>query len=473
MDSNITLKVYSTSTVVMVISVLAYIWKVSLFFKVMNAKYIAEQIFLAGVESVLPDKIMHKVFYLKKGTLYISNRSFKLTDFHNIYVIGAGKASALMAKEVETVLGKRIKKGHIIVKHGHSCTLEHIRVTEAGHPTPDEPGFRATSDIIELIQDAAENDLVLCLISGGGSSLLTDYPEGSSPEDLILLNQILLKSGADIQEMNSVRKHVSYIKGGQLARIIFPATLVSLILSDVIGDSLDVIASGPTFPDTSTFENALQVLNKYKLIDKVPASIMRHITLGVQGLIPETPKVGDPVFKKAINLIIGSNKIALQAASQKAVELGYNNTSVVTSELNGDAASAAEQIVQNALQLQNDTTRSKPLCLLYGGETTVQVTGMGLGGRNQHLALCAALLLENTKGITFLSAGTDGNDGPTDVAGAVVNGCTVQEAVSLNIDPRESITGFDSYHFFQQAGGHIRTGSTLTNVMDLLVVLIE
>jgi len=436
------------------------------------SKHDAEQIFLAGVESVLPDKMMRKVFYLEKDTLHISNLSFQLADFQNIYVIGAGKASALMAKEIETVLGNRITKGHIIVKHGHGCTLEHILVTEAGHPTPDEPGFRATSEIVQLMHQVGEDDLVLCLISGGGSSLLTDYPEGSSPEDLILLNQLLLKSGADIQEMNSVRKHVSHIKGGQLARIIFPATLVSLILSDVIGDSLDVIASGPTSPDTATFGDALQILKKYNLTERIPSSILRHLTLGSQGLIAETPKTGDPAFRKTDNLIIGSNLIALQAASQKAIALGYN-VSIVTSELNGDAALAAEQIVQNAILIQNDPSRPNPFCLLYGGETTVQVTGTGLGGRNQHLALCAAFLLEITEGITLLSAGTDGNDGPTDVAGAVVDGSTLQDVNTLKIDPRDYRNRFDSYHFFQQAGGHIRTGSTLTNVMDLIVVLIK
>ena len=438
----------------------------------MNARNSVEQIFRTGVKSVLPDKMIRKELKLKADNLFISGLSYRLSDIDHIYVIGAGKASALMAKEVEAILGNRVTEGHIVVKHGHGCELKHIRVTEAGHPTPDLPGFQATRDILKLVKKAGENDLVLCLLSGGGSSLLADYPENSTPDELIEMNQLLLKSGADIQEMNAVRKHLSQVKGGQLAKSIFPATLVSLILSDVIGDSLDVIASGPTSPDPATFQDAFKVLEKYRLMDKTPASIIQHIQKGLRGLVPETPKAGDPIFRKTYNLIIGSNRIALQAAQKKAIELGFS-TSILTSELKGDAATAANYIVQIAVNKQNDNDSTLPLCLLLGGETTVQVTGTGLGGRNQHLALCAAMLLTGIKGITLLSAGTDGNDGPTDAAGAVVDGDTVPKALSMDIDPVKYRIEFDSYHFFEQAGGHIITGSTLTNVMDMVVVLVE
>lgn len=438
----------------------------------MSAEHSVEQIFLAGVKSVLPDKMIRQVVQMDAETLCISSLTFSLSGINRIIVIGAGKASALMAKELETILGNRITDGHIVVKYGHSCPLTSIQVSEAGHPIPDLNGLLATQAILKMVENAGKNDLVICLISGGGSSLLADIPEDITAEDLIRMNQLLLKSGASIQEMNAVRKHVSKVKGGQLVRAIFPATLVSLILSDVIGDSLDVIASGPTCSDSSTFREAVNVLEKYNIYDHMSPSIQTYLLKGIQGLIPETPKSGDPVFSKTHNRIIGSNRIALEAAQKKAIEMGFL-TSVITSELDGDATQAAGYIVQYALNVQSDNNKQKPVCLLFGGETTVQVAGNGLGGRNQHLALCAARLLTNINGITLLAAGTDGNDGPTNAAGAVVYGETFMHAFSLGIDPNKFISEFDSYHFFKQAGGHLITGSTLTNVMDLIVVLVE
>lgn len=438
----------------------------------MSAEHSVEQIFLAGVKSVLPDKMIRQLVQMDAETLCISSLTFSLSGINRIIVIGAGKASALMAKELETILGNRITDGHIVVKYGHSCPLTSIQVSEAGHPIPDLNGLLATQAILKMVENAGKNDLVICLISGGGSSLLADIPEDITAEDLIRMNQLLLKSGASIQEMNAVRKHVSKVKGGQLVRAIFPATLVSLILSDVIGDSLDVIASGPTCSDSSTFREAVNVLEKYNIYDHMSPSIQTYLLKGIQGLIPETPKSGDPVFSKTHNRIIGSNRIALEAAQKKAIEMGFL-TSVITSELDGDATQAAGYIVQYALNVQSDNNKQKPVCLLFGGETIVHVAGNGLGGRNQHLALCAARLLTNINGITLLAAGTDGNDGPTNAAGAVVYGETFMHALSLGIDPNKFISEFDSYHFFKQAGGHLITGSTLTNVMDLIVVLVE
>jgi hydroxypyruvate reductase/glycerate 2-kinase len=438
----------------------------------MDSFSISEQIFRAGVDSVLPDKMIRSIFKLESDTLYISKHIFQLSEINHIYVIGAGKASALMAKEVENILGNRISEGHIVVKHGHAIDLEYIRVTEAGHPTPDSHGLQATSSIIDMIFKAEKQDLVICLISGGGSSLLADLPIDIALIDLIEMNQFLINSGATIHEINAVRKHVSQVKGGQLAKTIFPATLVTLILSDVIGDSLDVIASGPTSPDPMTFFDAINVLEKYCVLNQMPSSIIKHLYKGLHGVIPETPKPGDSVFDNTHNLIIGSNRIALEAAQKKAFEMALQTT-IVTSELNGDSVQAAEYIVQYAIDVQRDDNQQKPVCLLFGGETTIQVLGKGLGGRNQHLALCSSRLLENRRGITILAAGTDGNDGPTNAAGAVVDGETYGKAMSLKIDPNKFINEFDSYHFFKQVGGHIITGSTLTNVMDLVVVLVE
>ena len=283
----------------------------------MNNRTVAEQIFLAGVERVLPDRLISKTMYLQDNSLFINDFSFNLDPVKNIYVIGAGKASALMGAEVERILGERITDGHIVVKYGHSCTLKKIKVTEAGHPVPDSNGFRATRSILEIAAKADSNDMVICLLSGGGSALLADFPEGSTPEEMMTMNNLLVKCGASINEINTVRKHLSYVKGGQLAKAVYPGTLVSLILSDVTGDPLDVIASGPTVPDPSTFKQALEVLSKYNLTGNSPGGIMHYLSEGAWENRPETPKPSDPVFDKTFNILIGNNKMALEAQSEK------------------------------------------------------------------------------------------------------------------------------------------------------------
>lgn len=438
----------------------------------MNRRTNAEQIFMAGVESVLPDRLITKALELTNNCLVIGNLNFSLEAIENIYVIGAGKASAMMAAEVEKILGSRITEGHIVAKYGHSCKLRYIKVSEAGHPVPDSNGFKATEKILKIAGKANRNDLVISLLSGGGSALLPDFPEGSSPEEMISVNDLLVNSGACIKEINAVRKHLSIVKGGQLARAVCPATLVSLILSDVPGDPLDVIASGPTTPDPTTFRQALAVLEKFNLIRSVSAGILKYLYEGETGIRPETPKPGDPVFEKTYNLLIGNNSLALEAAKQKALEFNINPV-IIDDQLQGDTTTVAEYIVETSLKFKGDKSEVKPVCLLFGGETTIKMTGTGMGGRNQHLALLCAILLQNHPGITILSAGTDGTDGPTGAAGAVVDSDTLHGALSKNIDPEKYIREFDSYHFFKKAGGQIITGPTMTNVMDIIVVIVE
>jgi len=438
----------------------------------LNIKTIAETIFLAGVESVLPDRLITREMSLKDNRLKIGNLIFSLETMENIYVIGAGKASAMMGAEVEKILGERITDGHIVVKYGYSCKLKYIEVSEANHPVPDANGLRATKEILKIAEMANWSDLVICLLSGGGSSLLPDISEGSSSDDMIKVNDLLINSGACITEINAVRKHLSGVKGGQLARVVYPATLVNLILSDVPGDPLDVIASGPTVPDPTTFRQALSVLAKYDLTESVAPAVLNFLNEGVAGKRAETPKPGDPVFSKTFNILVGSNKMALEAAKRKALEFNINAV-IIDDQLQGDTFTVAEYIVETSLKFKNDENEVKPVCLLFGGETTVKMTGKGAGGRNQHLALLTALLLQDKPGITILSAGTDGNDGTTDVAGAVVDSDTIAEALSKNINPEKHLTGFDSYHFFKKAGGHIITGPTMTNVMDVIVVIVE
>jgi len=438
----------------------------------MNNREAAEKIFMAGIRSVLPGKLISGIMRLDGSLLTISGNIFPLDEIRNIFVIGAGKASAAMGHYVETILGNRITDGHIVTKYGHSCKLKRITVTEAGHPIPDSNGLRATESIIKISEQAGDNDLVLCLISGGGSALMSDLPEGLLPEELYIVNNLLIRCGAGINEINCVRKHLSKIKGGQLARIINPAKLITLILSDVVGNPLEVIASGPTVADPSTFSDALRILNDYNLTSDITTGVLNYLRDGSRGIHQETPKPGDPLFSGILNILAGTNLTALEAAKSQAVNMGFK-TYIIDAELRGDVENVCESVISTAVAFKDNIEIRKPVCLLYGGETTVKISGEGKGGRNQHLALLAAQRLRKTIGITVLSAGTDGTDGPTDAAGAVADAETIFRAVSLNEDPEKYIYEFNSYVFFKLAGGQIKTGPTFTNVMDLVVVLID
>ena len=438
----------------------------------MNNREFAEQIFMAGVRSVLPEKLITGLMKLEGSLLIIGEHKLELGSIRNIYVIGAGKASAAMGHYVETVLGNRIAGGHIVVKYGYSCKLKRIAVTEAGHPVPDSNGFKATEEIIRISEKASENDLVICLISGGGSALLADLPENLLPEELFIVNNLLIRCGATINEINCVRKHLSRVKGGQLTRIVNPAQLVTIIISDVVGNPLEVIASGPTVPDPSTFSDALKIIEKYNLATDITSGVMNYLKEGSLGNHPETPKPGDPLFSGTLNILAGTNQIALNAAKSHASGLGFK-TYNIDSELHGDVENICESVLNTAMSFKNNNEIPKPVCLLYGGETTIKVGAEGIGGRNQHLALSAAVRLRNIPFITLLSAGTDGTDGPTNAAGAVVDSDTVRLALSVNEDPEKYIYEYDSYNFFKRVGGHIVTGPTFTNVMDMLIVLIE
>jgi len=438
----------------------------------MNNREAAEKIFMAGIRSVLPGKLISGIMRLDGSVLTISGNIFPLDEIRNIFVIGAGKASAAMGHYVETILGNRITDGHIVTKYGHSCKLKRITVTEAGHPIPDSNGLRATESIIKISEQAGDNDLVLCLISGGGSALMSDLPEGLLSEELYIVNNLLIRCGAGINEINCVRKHLSKIKGGQLARIIHPAKLITLILSDVVGNPLEVIASGPTVADPSTFSDALRILNDYNLTSDITTGVLNYLRDGSRGIHQETPKPGDPLFSGILNILAGTNLTALEAAKNQAVNMGFK-TYIIDAELRGDVENVCESVISTAVAFKDNIEIRKPVCLLYGGETTVKISGEGKGGRNQHLTLLAAQRLRKTIGITVLSAGTDGTDGPTDAAGAVADAETIFRAVSLNEDPEKYIYEFNSYVFFKRAGGQIKTGPTFTNVMDLVVVLID
>ena len=438
----------------------------------MNTRQLAEHIFLSGIRGVLPQKVIGDLVSLRGDQLKIGFQTIDLSKAGKLFVLGAGKASAAMAHYIEVILGNRISGGHVVTRYGHYCQLSYISITEAGHPVPDSNSFEATKKIIQIAQQAAEEDIVICLFSGGGSALLADYPSDCKPEDISGLNDILVKSGADIREINTVRKHLSNVKGGNLMKHIWPATCYTILISDVTNDPLDIIASGPTVPDDSTFIDAYKILERRQLTDKVAPSVLEYLRHGIEGHHPENPKSGNSIFSKSNIYLAGNIRMALLSAADEASRMDLTPV-VVTSELYGDPAGACEYIINTALLYKIDNNFKKPACLLFGGETAIKVSGEGIGGRNQQLALEAAVRLKYIPGITILSAGTDGTDGNSDVAGAVADCNTTISKKALSLDPQYYLRNFDTYNYFRVAGGLIRTGPTFTNVMDMIVAIIE
>jgi len=427
----------------------------------------AVSIFYDGIAAVKPSLLLDRYIKWKEGVLYIMGTPLPLEPASRIYVLGAGKASAAMAAKVEEILNDKISGGIVVTKYGYGDTLKKIKLIEAGHPIPDHNSVLATAEFLRLTDTFKKEDVVLFLLSGGASSLLADYPSTSNLEEVQLVFDLLLKSGATIHEMNTVRKHLSAIKGGGLARHIYPAKAFTLILSDVIGDQPDVIGSGPTVPDPSTFCDARAILEKYGLFQQVPSNIIRHIEKGCAGEIADTAKKDETCFQFMKYSIIGNNRIALEAAAASAEHAGYHTT-IITDSLSGEAKIIGASIVQEAIGYQGP----RPACFLYGGESTVTIKGKGTGGRNQELALAAGIALPVDGNILLLSGGTDGSDGPTDAAGALADAKMMQMAKEKGLDAREFLRENDSYHFFSALHGLIKTGPTQTNVMDIIVVLV-
>ncbi len=432
----------------------------------------AVSIFQKGLQAVEPGAAIKKYCKLEGDRLFIGDKAYNLSMYKNLFVIGAGKASAPMAAALENILGKRITKGIVNVKYKHVAHLDRIKLIEAGHPVPDRNGQNGASAILDLAHSAEKNDLVLCLISGGGSALLPLPYKGLTLKDKQETIKELLSCGANIHEINAIRKHTSMIKGGRLALAAHPATLVSLILSDVIGDDLDVISSGLTVADSTTYIDCIKIFEKYAIIKKLPENIINHIKAGVSGKVPESPKTGDSVFEKTYNLVIGSNIEAILAAKLHAEDLGYK-TIVLSSLIEGETREVAK--VHGAIAkeiIKTGNPLPPPACILSGGETTVTLKGKGLGGRNQEFSLAAAIDIAGTHSIVVLSGGTDGTDGPTDAAGAIADNNTFKKAKDMGIDPYYFLENNDSYHFFKKLDDLLITGPTNTNVMDLRILLV-
>jgi len=435
----------------------------------------ALSLFYVGIKAASPYNLIPNNMLLEENILTISDingtsKLFDLNNYNKIKVIGAGKASTSMAYEVEKILDDKIDDGLVVTKHNFRSELKRIQVLEASHPLPDKNGIEASKKIVEICKNAKENDLIINLISGGASSLLPFPADNITLEDKIKTTEILLRAGATIQELNTVRKHISLIKGGQLANFVYPATIINLIISDVIGDHLDLIGSGITVPDPTKFEDSWNVVIKYKLEKIIPHSVKNHLRDGIEGKAPETPKPGNPIFKNVYNLIIGNNALALSAIKTAAEEKCYH-ARIIFSKLEGEAKDAGKIIAQIAKEYS--LSKVKPVCLIFGGETTVTVRGNGKGGRNQELCLSLALEIDGIKNITFLSGGTDGNDGQTEAAGAICNGRTVERAKELGLDAVKFLDDNDSYNFFNKLEDLIITGSTNTNVMDIQILLLR
>lgn len=443
-----------------------------------NLKEVARQLFEEGIKSVEPNQLFEKYFQIEKNKLAISDiygntKKYYLDEFEKIFVIGAGKASAAMASKVEQILGDKINSGIVVTKYDFGADLKVIEQIEAGHPLPDDNGIIASTKIEDICIKASEKDLIINLISGGASSLLPSPVESINLEDKIQTTKLLLNSGATIEEMNAIRKHISTVKGGQLMQAAFPATVISLIISDVIGDEPGTIGSGPFLFDNSTFSDCLSILKKYDLFNMVPSSILEYLIEGKSKNKPETPSEQDPIFLKADNFIIGNNLIFLNRIKDTARLLGYDSK-ILSTQLSGESKQVGINIISDAIDfLEHGAEAGKKYCLIYGGETTVQVIGSGKGGRNQEMVLSAAKKLSGHKGIALLSCGSDGNDGPTDSAGAYCDWTTIERGKELGIIAKDYLMENNSYNYFDKLDDLIITGPTNTNVMDVQIVLID
>lgn len=437
-----------------------------------DSRQVAWQILKAALKAVDPAMAVKNYFQAHPDLV---------TQIRNtpgqIIIVGAGKAGTPMTSAVAELFGDKLAGGQVVVKYGHTAqesdTPPHpVKITEAGHPVPDESGLRAAQEIAELLNQAGPEDTVICLLSGGGSALLTLPAPGLTLADLQATTGELLAAGAIINEINTIRKHLSGIKGGRVAQLAAPARLYALILSDVVGDPLEVIASGPTVPDPTTFADAWRIVEQYQLQHRLPGPVIERLQAGMVGEIPDTPKPNDPIFERVHNAVIGSNRIAAQAAVQAAQAAGFE-AQLLTTFVEGEAREVARVVAGLAKGLaRQETPMRRPACLVLGGETTVTLKGKGKGGRNQEMALAAAIALQGWPEVLVVCLGTDGTDGPTDAAGAFADGLTVSQAQNLGLDALDFLSRNDAYNFFTPLGDLIITGPTNTNVNDLILVLV-
>ena len=431
----------------------------------------ARLIWEAALNAANPATCIRKFLEAQDNTLTADGKQIEIAG--RLIVIGAGKPAAKMAQVVEEILGSHITGGLIVTKYGHGLPLNRMQIVEAGHPIPDSAGIRAVRETRGLLRGLTKDDIVLVLISGGGSALWPAPAEGITLEEKQEMTYLLLRAGATIRELNAVRKHLSDIKGGQLAKWAAPARVISLIMSDVIGDPIDFIASGPTAPDTTSFSDALAIIQKYGL--DVPDAVRDRFQEGARGNIADTPEPGDPVFKNVDNCVIANNRLLVDAAAEKARELQLN-TLILGTEVEGEAKDIGRffaAIARETARMGNPI--KPPACILAAGETTVTVRGHGTGGRNQEMALAWAISMASRPSSAqtcFASVATDGTDGPTSAAGGLVDPFTCSRAIELGLMPQKFLRSNDSSNFLKATGDLIVTGPTQTNLMDLQILLV-
>jgi hydroxypyruvate reductase len=424
----------------------------------------ALDIWQAALAAADVEPLIRRALHVRGGRVAVGDHGWNLDTLDRVIVLGCGKASAAMARAVEGILGDRIADGFVVVKDGYTSPTYRVRLAEAGHPVPDARGQNAAARLLALAGAAGPKDLVLMLISGGGSALTPAPAPGITLEQKQVVTGLLLAAGATIDELNAVRKHLSLLKGGQLARAAQPASLLTLVLSDVIGDPLDVIASGPTAPDPTTFGDALDVLGRRGLLARVPPSVRSRLEAGKRGELDETPKPGDPLFTHVTNHIVGNNALVVDAAAAHARALGYE-PHILTRSLHGEAREVAREFVEKARRLR------PPACLIAGGETTVSVGGRGRGGRCQEFALAAALAVRPDEDLVVLAAGTDGTDGPTDAAGGMIDAETLARGRAAGFDARRALGDNDSHTYLRACDGAVVTGPTNTNLLDVYLAV--
>jgi len=430
----------------------------------------AVEVMQAALEAVDPYQAVRRHLRLDGEQLVTDVASYDLDAIERVWVVGGGKAGAPMVRAVEDLLGERIGGGHVNVKYGHALSTHIVRIQEAGHPVPDQAGIDGSLAIVDILEQAGANDLVICLISGGGSALMSLPMQPVSLADMQTLTSQLLAAGATINEINAIRKHLEQLKGGRLAQLAQPAAVLSLILSDVVGNPLDVIASGPTVPDTSTYRDAWAIIERYGLAQEIPGTIAKVLRSGCDGGRPDTPKPGDPALERAQNVIIASNSLAADAARLKAEELGLN-TLFLTSYLQGEAREIAQVLVAIAREIRDSGLPvPAPACVILGGETTVTLRGKGKGGRNQEMALAAALAMEGLDDCLIACLATDGTDGPTDATGGVADGTTVRRGQDLGLDAHAHLGKNNAYPYLAAISDLLMTGPTQTNVNDLALI---
>jgi glycerate 2-kinase len=441
--------------------------------KIVNGRDIC-QVIAASMNSADAENAVRRSISVKDSLLYVGSKRYDLSDYKHVFLSGAGKAVQPMARAVHQLLAQYLTSGVLITKEGYvppgpSPFRGKIIIHQASHPIPNESNLAASNQLLPLFQSLQKDDLVIVLISGGGSSLLVKPAPGISLKDLQLTTGLLLDSGASIDEINTIRKHLDDYKGGNLARFCSPASVICLILSDVIGDRLDMVASGPTVADPTTYQDAWSILERFRLLDQIPDAIRLHFRKGIQGEIPETVKPGDPILDRVQNCLIGNNTQSVQAALEAADSLGFH-TQLLTTSLHGEASQVGLSLAATAKAVHASPSNSLPFCMVAGGETTVTIRGGGIGGRNQELVLGSVKSMAGNQQLVLISLGTDGGDGPTDAAGAIATNETYSLGLSMGLDPSEYLQRNDSYHYFEKLGDLLKTGPTFTNVNDLVFI---